>query len=240
MMSETVTAPKPSAGHSSTGNHLGDTSASPGAPRRWTLLVIVLVIAILGIALSATLRYQPLAGGSLSTVHPEPRQGNPLGLADIRNVSTVNFPNEVQIRTRPGGRFVIGFTLRNQGRWAVKVTGIPLQKEGFMQGAGVRIGTINDPGPALPPLKEFRPFILDSGKERFIELHYRFLPCAGSPTDGDWAAHTGAAGGTRTQRVEYEIGPLKRDMVIDLPRPFAVFSGVRPSGSSCGYGSSSP
>ena len=208
-------------------------------PTRRTLAIATLA-AVAGLALlllSQLLAYRPLEPGSYSwRPHADSGHGDILKEVDFREVQTRLLGTEDQFRFRPGGHFVLGFSVRNSGRWGVTVTRIPTPSEGPVIGTGVRLGSANNIE-GSPPTTDFRPFALGPGDERYVEVRYRMVECGVGPTDDEWATQQGDnLAGWTAQRIDYRVAGLSRHMDIELPEAIIIIhSGQELTPSRCGY-----
>ena len=133
------------------------------ARRPRNLVFIAIMLGVLGASIGGVVwgrSYQPLGAGST-------------GLSP--NPSTDGALNETVARFRDGKPFQYGFSMRNNGRFAVRVLDIPLR--GFTQPFAVRVFV--DPSELGTGLiqQPFHPFTLRPGHERFILLRGQYANC---------------------------------------------------------------
>lgn len=216
-----------------------DLASGPRLPRRWRIGALLLVTAVVvgGVLVVRGLySYSPFNQGSLSVVSTGSFAGNPLTFEDFRDVSPLISPDEVHIRFRPGGRFVVGFSVNNAGRWGVKVEAVPVQNDGLVRATGVRMGPKNNfVGSPLPSeMVPFRPFRLGDGDERFVQVEYALADCAPELPDVRWAEGSGPAFGWTEQRVDFEVFGISRHMNIELPWAVAVLYSAEGMEPGCG------
>jgi HAAS len=140
------------------------------ARRPRNLILIVLLLTLAGLAIGAVAwidSYQPIVYGNATQdpAESKPSPGQP-GM-------TVVF--------RKGGPFLYGVTIRNGGRFPVRILGVPRDVTDFFKA----LLLVNKPNPAENefPLQRFRPFDLQPGETRWLVLK------------GIYACTTGMGGG---------------------------------------------
>ena len=162
--------------------YAGDLRAAAGLERRRgliaflrarrprNLILFVLALTVAGLAIGAVVwidSYEPIVYGNATQYPPDskPSPGQP-GI-------TVVF--------RKGRPFLYGITIRNSGRFPVRVLGIPRGVTDFFKAHLL----VNKPNPAENerPLERFRPFDLHPGETRWLVLK------------GVYACTTGMSGG---------------------------------------------
>jgi len=162
--------------------YAGDLRAAAGLERRRgvvaflrarrprNLILFVLALTVVGLAIGAVAwidSYQPIVYGNATQLplDSKPSSGRP-GM-------TVVF--------RKGRPFLYGVTIRNGGRFPVRVLGVPRDVTDFFKARLL----MNKPNPAADerPLEHFRPFDLDPGETRWLVWK------------GIYACTTGAGGG---------------------------------------------
>ena len=190
-----------------------ETSEVPVADRvkGWRKGQILLVVFLVAAAFFAgagvkSIRYQPIASGSEAQgVVVEHVEGNPLTRADVTEVNPSFSRDEAHMPYRSGGRIRYGFTIRNEGRWPITVTDVPLSDVLFAIGDGLRMEAKNDLFGSHPTV-DFRPFRLPSGSQRYVEVNYRLNDCALPPDKP--GGHGGFGWSTNT--VKYEVFGISR------------------------------
>lgn len=180
---------------------------STGGRKGQILLLVLLVAAsfFAGLRVSS-IRYQPIAAGNQwQRVVVEHAEGNPLSRADVQEIEPWHSRSEVHMPYRSGGRIRYGFMIRNEGRWPITVTDVPLSPVLFAVGDGLRMHAKNDLVGGQP-MVDFRPFRLPSGSQRFIEVSYRLNDCAKPPD----IPGQGNNFGWSTNTVEYDVFGISR------------------------------
>jgi hypothetical protein len=132
-------------------------------PRNVVLVVLLLVVvALLATAYAWVLSYQPVVTGSTGM--------SPLG-------SHGEGAGETMVTFHDGRPFRLGFSIRNEGGFSVRVLGVtrlgnmPFTTRLFVSRP---LGHVRDiPG----PLASFRPFDLEPGQERMLVLRGAFTHC---------------------------------------------------------------
>jgi hypothetical protein len=141
------------------------------ARRPRNLILTVLVLAAIGLGIGAVTwidSYQPLAMGNAAQ---DPLDSKPSsGAAGV----TVVF--------RKGRPFLYGATIRNSGRFPVRILGVPRYVTDFFK---ARL-FVNKPNPAENerPLERFHPFDLHSGETRWLVLKGVYACTTGMGSDG--------------------------------------------------------
>lgn len=132
-------------------------------PRNLAVVAVLLVlVALLASGFAWVQSYQPLATGSYGL--------SPSG-------SLTGATGETVVTFRDGRPFRFGFSVRNDGGFAVRVLGVPLtginpfSTRLFVSRSLTRAHTI--PGPTTP----FRPFDLEPGEERMLILRGVYAHC---------------------------------------------------------------
>lgn len=148
--------------------------------RRPRNVVIAVALVALGAAVAATVTwagsYQPVTGGATGM--------NP-------RVSSQGALGEIVAPFRNGKPFQVGFSVRNSGRFAVRILDMPLT--GFHPFVVRKFTARSDERGTGPPVR-FQPFTLEPGQERLIVLRGRYANCH------NWAAGTS---------VGYEAMPVR-------------------------------
>jgi hypothetical protein len=140
------------------------------ARRPRNLILTVLALTVIGVAIGAVVwidAYQPIVYGNATQ---DPLDSKPSsGRAGV----TVVF--------REGRPFLYGVTIRNSGRFPVRILGVPRDVTDFFHAHLL----VNEPNPAENerPLERFRPFDLHPGETRWLVLK------------GVFACTTGMGGG---------------------------------------------
>lgn len=213
---------------------------STGFPRRrrWrTAFAVVLILALVasGFLTRRVQNYRPLGFfGGLTQKYAGSSPNDPVNTTDVRTVSSRNFPDEFQVKYRPGGAITLRFHLTNSGSWPVKIHEVP---RGLVYtDLDVRVAPPGGIDAAIAPMSNFRPFTLDAGESRFLEFEYGFGSCqalSNPPVDPNPASFdAGTSSSWSTQRVEYSIFGLRRHMDVPLPIGIAIIWGER--GVTCG------
>ncbi len=140
------------------------------ARRPRNLILFVLALTVAGLAIGAVVwidSYEPIVYGNATQYPPDskPSPGQP----------------GVTVVFRKGRPFLYGITIRNSGRFPVRVLGIPRGVTDFFKARLLA----NKPNPAENerPLERFRPFDLHPGETRWLVLK------------GVYACTTGMSGG---------------------------------------------
>ena len=172
-------------------------------PRNLVLVVVLLVVgALLGSAYAWVQSYQPLVMGSVSMV--------PL-------TSHTEAAGETVVTFHDGRPFRLGFSIRNDGGFAVRVLGVPLpgtlpfDTRLFVSRPLYHLRNV--PGPLAP----FRPFDLQPGEERMLVLRGTFAHCqdyAGSTQIGLSSMPVRSRLLWRTQSIDL---PLQSTLIIRVP-----------------------
>jgi HAAS len=141
-------------------------------PRNLILFVLALTVAVLAIGAVVWIdSYQPIVYGNATQdpLDSKPSPGQP----------------GVTVVFRKGRPFLYGVTIRNGGRFPVRVLGVPRDVTDFLK---ARL-FVNKPNPAEDerPLERFRPFDLHPGETRWLVWK------------GVYACTTGMGGGAVTQ-----------------------------------------
>jgi hypothetical protein len=172
-------------------------------PRNVVLVVLLVVVAALLAAGYAWVQsYQPLVTGFASLDPPD---------------SHSEAEGETVAPFHEGRPFRFGFSIRNDGGFAVRVLGVPLRGN---RPFATRLFVSRDlsharniPGPLAP----FRPFDLEPGQERMLVLRGRFAHCR------DWPGGTGVTFDhmpvrfSFLWRTETTSVPLSSPLVIQVP-----------------------
>jgi hypothetical protein len=125
------------------------------ARRPRNLILFVLALTVAGLAIGAVAwidSYQPIVygNGTQTPLDSRPSPGQP----------------GVTVVFRTGRPFLYGVTIRNSGRFPVRILGVPRDVMDFFKGRLL----VNKPNPAENelPLERFRPFDLHSGEARWL------------------------------------------------------------------------
>ena len=125
------------------------------ARRPRNLILFVLALTVAGLAIGAVVwidSYQPIVYGNATQMPLDstPSPGQP----------------GVTVVFRKGRPFLYGVTIRNSGRFTVRILGVPSDVMDFFKGRLL----MNKPNPAGNelPLERFRPFDLHSGEARWL------------------------------------------------------------------------
>jgi hypothetical protein len=152
------------------------------ARRPRNLILVVLAVTVAGLAIGAVAwidSYQPLAYGNATQ---DPLDSKP----------TSGAPG-VTVLFHKGHPFLYGVTIRNRGRFPVRILGVPRDVTDFFK---ARLFT-NEPNPAdnERPLERFRPFDLQPGETRWLVLRgvYACTTGMGGPSHGGYTASTSTA-----------------------------------------------
>ncbi len=166
-----------------------------------SLFAVVVSVAI-GLSIGALVwidSYQPIAMGNQaqSPLDSKPSSGE----------------TGVTVLFRKGRPFLYGATIQNNGRFSVRILGVP---RGITDYFKARLYT-NKPNPAVNerPLVPFRPFDLHPGEERWLVLKGVYACTAGS---------FGAGGGTRRDTIPVRFKFLWKTETTYVPvmNPLAI------------------
>jgi hypothetical protein len=132
------------------------------ARRPRNLVLAIVLLAVLGAAVAAVTwasGYQPLGPGSTGASPP---------------VSSQGALNETVAPFLSGKPFQVGFSVRNSGRFAVRILDVPL--EGYHPFTVRKFTARSDERGTGPPVP-FQAFTLEPGRERLIVLRGRYANC---------------------------------------------------------------
>jgi len=178
-------------------------------PRNLVLVALLLVlVALLVSGYAWAESYQPLTAGDYG-LFPDRAVSGPAG--------------ETAVTFRDGAPFRFGFSVRNDGSFAVRVVGVPhatvadpFVTRTFVSGPLERARDI--PGPTTP----FRPFDLKPGEERMLILRGVFAHCR------NWGGTTTATYDSLPVRFQF----LWRTETVSVPLPDQLVIQI-PAGRRC-------
>ncbi len=135
------------------------------ARRPWNLVLVGVLIVLVALLVSGYAwadSYQPLTAGSYGLF--------PAGSVTGRN-------GETSITFRAGAPFALGFSVRNQGGFTVRVVGVPLVGATPFSTRLLVSKPLEHPRAVPGPTAPFRPFDLGPGEERMLILRGWFASC---------------------------------------------------------------
>lgn len=171
-------------------------------PRNVVIAVVLVAVAgLLAAAVAWASRYQPLVTGSTS-LSPIPSQDGALG--------------EMVAPYRNGKPFQYGFSIRNDGRFSVRILAVPLDQRFLPFRFRVFAEPSGSHGVGAHP-HPFRPFTLSPGSEWLIVLRGRYANCH------DYAAGTSSGFDAMPVRARFLLWthtvfvPLGAPLIINRP-----------------------